>query len=196
MKRLILSSILFFLFTMAYSQDHKSDVKKQFLTYYQLIIDKKFEQAMDYVNVNMFSLVPKKQLIEVMEKSFNSPEAEIHTDLPKNIVVSGKTQKGKEYFSTINYTADMKIRFKKLEDKANKDRSEVDRIMVRAQLEETFGKKNVVYDSTSGFFKIHAIKKAVANSTDLKKWTFVTVEPKQIPVLEKFIPKELLKQAK
>lgn len=193
MKKLVLSFSLLLLLGMAYAQDHKAAVKKEFLDYYQLIVDRKFDKAMDYVNVNMFTLVPKKQLIEVMEKSFNSPEAEIKTDLPKNLVVSGKIKKGKEYFSTINYTADMKIRFKKLEDKANKDRSEVDRIMVKSQLEESFGKKNVIYDSVSGFFKIHAIKKAVANSTDLKKWTFVTVEPKQIPVLEKFIPKELLK---
>lgn len=60
--------------------------------------------------------------------------------------------------------------------------------------EHKFGKGNVSFGKTSGFFKINANKVVIASSnSDLKNWKFVTVNnPKMKTLLEKIIPAEVL----
>ena len=67
-----------------------------------------------------------------------------------------------------------------------------DTSITMAALRNQFGQDNVKYDASTGFFHVKVIKKVIANSADAKNWTFLVIEEAQKPVLEKFVPKELL----
>ena len=67
-----------------------------------------------------------------------------------------------------------------------------DTAATKAALIKHFGQNNVSYVAANETYKIFVVKDVIANSTDKQSWTFVVVEEKQKPILEKFIPKELL----
>ena len=72
------------------------------------------------------------------------------------------------------------------------DGKEQDTAATKAALIKQFGQNNVSYDAAIDTYKIFVVKDVIANSKDKQNWTFVVIEEKQKPILEKFIPKELL----
>ncbi|KXK23020.1 MAG: hypothetical protein UZ12_BCD005002892 [Bacteroidetes bacterium OLB12] len=64
---------------------------------------------------------------------------------------------------------------------------------VKQGLVTQFGEANVLYDNATRFFHVTAVKPVIASTADKKGWKFVTIDSEQlIPMLEKFIPKEIL----
>ena len=67
-----------------------------------------------------------------------------------------------------------------------------DTALTKKGLENQFGQDNVIYDFSTESYRIFVIKNVIADSKDKNNWTFVVVEDRQKPILEKFMPKELL----
>lgn len=74
----------------------------------------------------------------------------------------------------------------------NDDGKKQDIPLTQKALRVQFGQDNVSYDELTDTYRIFVIKNVVANSIDMHNWTFLVVEEKQKPILEKFIPKEFL----
>lgn len=168
-------------------QSHKQAVTSQFLAYYELLREKKFEQSAEYMNPDIFKIIPKDQLIAAMATVYSTPGMDIETDAATMKDVGPLVKKNNMSYAVLRYGSVIRIRM--TGDMANSTDSSI----LRKSFENQFGKENVRYDPQTGFFSIYADKKAVGNSTDGKKWTFVVVEPRQMEMLKKFIPEELLK---
>jgi hypothetical protein len=185
-KRIVLSYLLC-LPLLSIAQDHKATVTSQFLQYYDHIRKKEFEKATDYMNPAFFNLVPKDQLITAMASVFNTPGLEFETDEATIKAVGPVVKKEKMQYVVIEYASVLRMRFSgELAASANPD-------AMKANFERQYGKENVSYNDSTKFYSINAQKKAVANSEDGKKWTFVVLEPRQYAMLKTFIPEEFLK---
>ncbi|ULQ57765.1 hypothetical protein KJS94_06085 [Flavihumibacter rivuli] len=186
MRKLILCLLFSFSLLTASSQDYKEDLKRQFLRYTEHLSKKEFPQAVEYINPDMFTILPKAQLINVMEQAFNNKEVAFDFQPPSFLAINDKqTIKGIDYVK-FEYTNIMEMKYKSGEI-APKDST-----MMLGLLQGQFGEENVSYNTQKDSYAVKVFKKVIANSKDTKNWKFLVIEERQKPLLEKIIPKELL----
>lgn len=183
------------LFISALAASAQESIETDFQAYTDLLIKKDFDKALDYMNDGLFKIVPKAQLVEIMEQTFNNQEIEI--DMRAIPVLSdfseAKSIEGL-YYVKFKTKSVMKMKFNALYDSLkSEDEKKTMLESVKQALNTQFGSENVSYDVATRFFTLNSIKPVIASSSDKKKWKFVTVDSEaQKPMLEKFIPKELL----
>lgn len=183
MLRTIILSAILFISTTVFSQAYKDSIKTQFLRYTDLLVKKDIAKSMDYMNPELFKIVPKQQLIAVIEKAYNDPDVEFGVaDAVVLSVGDNKLINGMNYVK-LQYSNAIIMRFKG---------SKQDPALIKKALEGQFGAENVKYDAATENYRIVAVKDVIANSADKITWKFIAIEERQKPMLEKFIPKELL----
>lgn len=164
------------------------EIKKDFNDYFNLIAERKTDDALNYINPKLFEIVPKEQMKNLMEAVYKMPNIEYKTGSPTFL----KFEELKK-IKNINYVkfyiiSPIEMKFKDIENTEEKI------AQMTKNFETKFGIGNVEFDKTSGFYKIKAEKIIIASSNnELLEWNFVTVDnPKMKALLEKIIPKELL----
>ena len=184
MKRIF--GILFFCAAVfAFSQSYSGEIERQFRDYTQLIADKSFEKALDtYVNEDFLNLIPKDQMLQMMDQVFNSKEMEFVTYGPRNLKIQETVLKnGGTNYVKLNYDQRMDMKF-------NSDTLPKEQLL--AALKREFGEDYVKYNEKTLFYEIETHKDAIASSKDLRNWKFTVLEREQMPLLSQFLPKELL----
>ena len=171
------------------AQDFKNEIENQFSDFSNLMTEKKFDKALsDYANSDFLQIVPKEQLVAVMNQMFNSSEIEIELQKPTDIVIHNQVVEEKENkFIRIDYQQKIKMKFK------DKEMSSESLLMT---LRNEFGRNNVTFEEKTGYFLIDTQKVVIANSQNEKNWKFTILERKQIPILKEFIPEQFLKNFK
>ncbi len=180
---------LFYFTTLSFlasGQSYKDDIKAQFLKYTELLVKKDFSKSVEYINPKFFTFIPKAQLIKIMEQTYNNAGVDFEIEMPTVVGVDDKVNILGHDYVKLRYTNYLKMRFK-TDEVTRKDTT-----LMKGAFENQFGLGNVNYDSQTGFYRILVNKKVVANTADNKRWTFVVIEEKQKPILEKILPKELL----
>lgn len=167
-----------------FAQAYKDSIELQFLRYTESLMQKDFARSTDYMNPGFFKFVPKEQLISLMSQAFNNPDMDFKIEDPKIVSIGSSKTISKQSFVKLQYSNYLSMQFK------NSDKSNAE--LTNQALQGQFGENNVKYDSATNTYKIFVVKNVIANSADNKNWTFVVVEEKQKPLLEKFIPKEML----
>ena len=165
-----------------------NEIKKDFNDYFNLISERKIDDALNYTNPKLFEIVPKEQMKNVMEAVYKMPTIEYKTGIATFL----KFEELKK-IENINYVkfyiiSPIEMKFKDIENTEEKV------LQMTKNFEAKFGVGNVEFDKNSGFYKIKAEKVIIGSSdNELLEWKFVTVDnPKMKVLLEKFIPKELL----
>lgn len=175
--------LLLFISADIHAQAYKDSIRNQFVSYTNCLIAKDYEGSADFINPDFFKIITREQLVAMMEKTMNNPELELRIGSPEIVSIEDVKTVGKMNYAKFSYNGDLGMRFLS---------GDVDTKEALDALKSQFGDNHVKYDESTGFFRIRMIKNVVANSADQKTWTFVVVEPRQIALLEKFIPKELL----
>ena len=186
MFRLILISLLIAFPGSLFAQSYKDSIEAQFLRYTDLLIKKDFAKSADYINPGFFKIIPKAQLITIIEKTYNNPALDFNIENPAIVSISDSKDIAENSFVKLQYSNYLSMHFK------NDDGKALDTALTKKTLQAQFGQDNVTYDALTDTYKVFVIKNVIANSIDKRNWTFVVVEEKQKPLLEKFIPKELL----
>lgn len=165
-----------------------NEIKKDFNDYFNLIAERKIDEALNYTNPKLFEIVPKEQMKNLMESVYKMPNIEYKTGIATFL----KFEELKK-IENVNYVkfyiiSPIEMKFKDIENTDEKISQ------MTKNFEAKFGVGNVVFDKESGFYKINAEKVIIAScDNQLVEWKFVTVDnPKMKVLLEKFIPKELL----
>ncbi|MCG7856638.1 hypothetical protein MD537_06655 [Flavihumibacter sediminis] len=195
MRHLALIALLIISSFTGYSQQYKKTIEKQFLTYTNHLIEKDFKGACNYIIEDFFKIIPRDQLVLMMEKTFNNPDIEFAIDSPKIIKIEDSRKFNANDYARLQYSNLLRMKFViPAEDgeTVSQEEKEMTTSLTKANLEKTFGDQNVRYDAATGYFTIFSIKDVVATSADGEKWKFVVVEEKQKPILSKFLPKEML----
>ncbi|MBX2896283.1 MAG: hypothetical protein KF763_12615 [Cyclobacteriaceae bacterium] len=188
MKKLLLVWVACLLLITTYAQKTKEAIK-QFNAYSQLVLDKQFDKALDHVHEGIFEIAPREQMKAILEQTLNNDMMEVEMSMPEVLGVSHiKKIVNTHYLKFISKNI-VKMRF----STQAMGEGEAAINQVKQGLVAQFGEANVAYDNTTRFFSVIAVKPVIATSVDKKDWKFVTIDSEQlIPMLEKFIPKEIL----
>lgn len=188
MKKLLLVWVACLLLITTYAQNSKEAIK-QFNAYSQLVLDKQFDKALDHVHEGIFEIAPREQMKAILEQTLNNDMMEVEMSMPEVQGVSHiKKIENTHYLKFISKNI-VKMRFST--QAIGEGEAAINQ--VKQGLVAQFGEANVAYDNTTRFFSVTAVKPVIATSVDKKDWKFVTIDSEQlIPMLEKFIPKEIL----
>ena len=184
----IITILAFFQALISYGQVNVNDeIKKDFNHYFNLIAERKIDDALNYSNPKLFEIVPKEQMKNLMEAVYKMPNIEYKTGIATFL----KFEELKK-IENVNYVkfyiiSPIEMKFTDIENTDEKISQ------MTKNFEAKFGVGNVEFDKESGFYKIKAEKVVIASSDNELDWKFVTVDnPKMKVLLESFIPKELL----
>jgi hypothetical protein len=192
MKSRILSLLLIgsLLCSGAVAQDYKKIVQQQFMHYTNLVIKKDFRAAADFIIDDLYTLVPKEQVITAMETIFNMPEFDYQVDSAKILRVDNAQLIDSAHFVKLKYSNILRMRFGT--DSLQADSTIAENELLTLTLQSKFGEPNVTYNKTTGYYHILSVKDVIGKSADLKQWKFIVMEDDKIPFLKKILPKELL----
>jgi len=97
--------------TTAFCQDNKKEIELKFNEYLNSMINKDFEKSMNYISDDFFKIVPKSQMILLLEKTFNNPDLEFKLREPKIIEIKDIELIDNKYYSLLKYSNKMDMKF-------------------------------------------------------------------------------------
>lgn len=190
-KHNILSLLFLLICCSASAQDYKKTIESEFTIYLNSIINKNFDKSMDFIVPEFFDIIPKDQMITVMEQTFNNPSMVFELKNPKILSINDVQKIDQKFYSLLTYSNQMNI--KMVQEEKETEQEKKSRItLTQASFEKTFGANNVKYNPKTEFFEIFVEKQVYAISKDgTTNWKFLVLEKKQKMLLEKLLPKEL-----
>lgn len=170
----------------------QENVKTDFISYINHLVNMEFEESVEYLYPEIFTLVPKEQMISTMEQTFNNPEIMISLSDPEIHQVDEIREVDSAYYCKIKYSHKMNMIF--AEDTANtKEDIALRDEMTLANLKSGFGEENVTYDSTNSSFDILSIKDSYAKSVNgTSDWKFIDIDKNQLMLLNALLPKKIV----
>ncbi|MEY8758889.1 hypothetical protein [Chryseobacterium tongliaoense] len=159
-------------------------IKKSFTYFTNSIKNKKIDEAVNCIYPKFFNVVPKDQMKQILEMTYNNPFIKVDLlNLQFGTVEKPEPIDG-EYFSVFNYLFSLKCNVSAMNDEIKKK--------VSSALASKYGKNNVKYLASEGAYLINAYMKACAISKDKKQWKFVILEKQYKPELVKVLPQKIL----
>lgn len=136
------------------------------------------DRVLDYTYPKLFSIVPRKQMLNILKSTFDNEEMSIALDSLAivNVFPVFKVENG--YYAKVIYSMNMLMSFK--EDPSDslsaEDKSERDEFMLNHMAKE-YGAGNVSIDPATGALKIKVVSPMVAiKDSYAKDWTFVNLK--------------------
>ncbi|MDR1699243.1 MAG: hypothetical protein LBR75_05425 [Prevotellaceae bacterium] len=201
MKKILLLVALIAISSVAFSQDYKVEIEKTFNEYSALMDTKDFQKIMDYMPVEIFEIILKDLMVKNLEDAYNDTTILLEVKRPK-ILEIGKLEKIKgKYYSIFSSSVQMNITIK-AEEKEKFDEEEKDednptlKEILLAMYQKIYGKENVSYNESTQTFEIQSIQKTIAISENgISGWKFMNADKGLETLLEKILPKKILKSA-
>ena len=190
-KTTLLTILLLAICSVGFSQDYKKTIESQFSEYLSSITNMEFEKSMEYITPEFFEIVPKSQMIKLMEQTFNNPGMTIEIKNPKILTIEDSQNIKDKFYSLLTYSNQLNMRIhNETEETADETTMRIN--MTKLSLEQTFGSENVTYNSTTDFFEIQSQKNVYGISKNGETdWKFLVLEKDSKIILDKILPKEL-----
>lgn len=192
-----MSRVLLLIFTLAFcapslsAQKYKRSIEKDFNKYLNLLEEKDFSSAMDFMVDDLFELVSKEELVQSMEEALNGPDMKF-TILKSSIVSIGDSHEfvGR-HFVEIRYKNEVSMEFRELKKMRTKKRDEFVAFM-KEQFESNPTVTHCSYHEQSRTFLLSSDELSYAISEDGKSdWKFMTIDRTQEAFMRNIIPKVL-----
>lgn len=187
----LLTVCLFAICLVGLAQDYKQNIEGEFTEYLNSIVNMEFEKSMGYITPEFFEIVPKSQMIQVMEQTFNNPTMDFEIKNPKILAINDFQKIEDKYYTLLTYSNQMDIKMRS-EEEETEDEKKMRLNLTKTAFEQTFGLDNVKYNEETEFFEIQSQKDVYAISINGETdWKFLVIEKNQKMILEKILPKEL-----
>lgn len=190
MRKILLFAFLLLSFLNTNAQNKL--IKERFLTMQQLLLDKKFTASLAYTAEELFTVVPKEQLVATMKATFNNPKMQIVSALPKVLSISETFRVQDKFYAILYIVGDQKIR---ILDEKNEALGLDDRLLYALKLkyEQQYGSKNVTFNDKTKFFNVKVAQHIIAISLDGETaWRYLAIDNLQLEVISKLLPAEVL----
>ncbi|EAQ41772.1 hypothetical protein [Polaribacter sp. MED152] len=190
MKKVFLFAFLFLSIASINAQNKL--IKERFIKMQQALLDKEFEKSLEFTAEELFEIVPKEQLVSVMEATFNNPKMQIDSDLPKVLDISDVFQVKNKFYAILKITGNQRIRV--LGDD-NKALGLDDRLLYALKLnfEQQYGSENVKFDEKTKFFNVIVNQTIVSISYDGETdWKYLAIDNLKLEIISKLLPQEVL----
>jgi len=193
-KQIIFSFLFLIISSTGNAQDYKKTIEIEFTEYLNSIVNKNFAKSMNYVIPEFFEIIPKSQMIKLMEQTFNNPSMEFELKNPKILSIDDAQKIEEKFYSLLSYSNQMNMKILN-EGEETEDEKKMRIGLTKLSFEQNFGSENVKYNKETDFFEILVEKQVYSISKDGKKdWKFLVIEKKQKVLLEKLLPKELVEK--
>jgi hypothetical protein len=165
------------------NQDEQA-IRKSVVYFANTIKYKKLDQTISCIYPKFFTVVPKDQVTQLLNMTYNNPFVKIDVQDMKFASVGKPDLVDGEYFSLTSYYLKLKADVSSMnEDMKNK---------IGEMLIAKYGKGNAAYNAKEGSYLINAPMKAVVVSKDRKSWKLVLAEKEYKSQLTKILPKKIL----
>ena len=111
-KQIIFSVLFLIISSTGNAQDYKKTIEIEFTEYLNSIVNKNFAKSMDYVIPEFFEIIPKSQMIKVMEQTFNNPSMEFELKNPKIISINDAQKIAEKFYSLLSYSNQMNMKIR------------------------------------------------------------------------------------
>lgn len=190
-KKNILTILILTSCIIGFAQDYKKNIETEFTEYLNALVNMDFEKSVEYIAPEFFDIVPKSQMIKLMEQTFNNPTVEFEIKNPKILTINDSEKIANKYYSLLTYSNQMNMKIDS-EEEETEDEKTMRINMTKLSFEQTFGSENVKYNEETNFFEIQSQKDVYGISENGETdWKFLVIEKKQKVILEKILPKEL-----
>ncbi len=106
---LVLGSIHFF---SSAQNSGDTSLDRRLNEYFQLNVDARFEQLMDYVHPSLFAMAPRQQLIEFFRNTYDNASMHLSIDSTTTISISPGFREGNVEYRKVNYWMGVHMVFK------------------------------------------------------------------------------------
>jgi hypothetical protein len=191
-KQIVFSFLFLIISSTGNAQDYKKTIEIEFTEYLNSIVNKNFAKSMNYVIPEFFEIIPKSQMIKLMEQTFNNPSMEFELKNPKILSIDDAQKIEEKFYSLLSYSNQMNMKILN-EGEETEDEKKMRIGLIQLSFEQNFGSENVKYNKETDFFEILVEKQVYTISKDGETdWKFLVIEKKQKVLLEKLLPKELV----
>ena len=183
---LTLAFIIFSYISFAQTKVNADDqaIRKSVVYFANTIKYKKLDQTVSCIYPKFFTVVPKDQVTQILNMTYNNPFVKIDVQDMKFASVGKPELIEGEYFSLTSYFLKLKADVGSMSDDMKNKIGEM--------LIARYGKENAKYNAKEGSYIINAPMKAVVISKDRKTWKLVLAEREYKSQLTKILPKKIL----
>jgi len=183
---LTLAFIIFSYISFAQTKVNADDqaIRKSVVYFANTIKYKKLDQTVSCIYPKFFTVVPKDQVTQILNMTYNNPFVKIDVQDMKFASVGKPELIEGEYFSLTSYFLKLKADVGSMSDDMKNKIGEM--------LIARYGKENAKYNAKEGSYIINAPMKAVVISKDRKTWKLVLAEREYKSQLTKILPNKIL----
>lgn len=174
----------YFSFAQTKANPEDQAIRKSLVYFVNSIKYKKIDQAVNSMYPKFFTVIPKEQITQLLNMTYNNPFMKIDVQDMKFGTVGKPELINGEYFSIANYYLTMKGNVSSMSEDMKKKVGEM--------MNSKYGKASVKYISNEESYIITAPMKAVAVSKDKKAWKLVFADKEYKSQLVKVLPKKVL----
>lgn len=185
-RLLTLAFIIFSCISFAQTKVNTDDqaIRKSVVYFANTIKYEKLDQTVSCIYPKFFTVVPKDQVTQLLNITYNNPFVKIDVQDMKFASVGKPELIDGEYFSLTSYYLKLKGDVSSMSDDLKNKIGEM--------LIAKYGKNSVKYNAKEGSYIINAPMKAVVISKDKKSWKLVLAEKEYKSQLKKILPKKIL----
>lgn len=185
-RLLTLAFIIFSCISFAQTKVNTDDqaIRKSVVYFANTIKYEKLDQTVSCIYPKFFTVVPKDQVTQLLNITYNNPFVKIDVQDMKFASVGKPELIDGEYFSLTSYYLKLKADVSSMSDDLKNKIGEM--------LIAKYGKNSVKYNAKEGSYIINAPMKAVVISKDKKSWKLVLAEKEYKSQLKKILPKKIL----
>ncbi len=189
MKKHLLIGILFLFNTTIGAQSDADSIRETIENYMAVAKAKDYVKTMDYLYPKLFDLVPRSVLEESLKNQ--AQDTTIQIEFENNTIEKISKVlllKGIKY-ALVDYSFLMKMTIKGKDEEGLK--------MMQILFEGSYGKKNVSLDTENSTFSIQVNRATyLINNPEYEGWKLLERKEGLLSLLEKILPKKVLKKLK
>jgi len=179
----------------AFQTEGQNAIRNDFTSYLSFMSNEEFNKAFDYFIHELFDVVPKEELVELMEEQFNTPGVEMSLEKDKILEVEKIKKVEGEFYSKLKYSLLVKMKIEMVKEKNETEKAKEKRInMAKLILQRELDAETVVYNYETDFFEIFVEEDVLAISENgQSNWKFLIIEEDNNEIIKAIIPEKVLK---
>jgi hypothetical protein len=181
----------------AFGQTDKDEIKRIFDDYFQTVEQRDNAKTLNYIYPELFYHFPKERMLEAMDKMKADKTTAVTMDDLSVASISETLEIDGVKYAVIKYSFRMTMIIMKVDENSNNDREEDlnSTDFTYEMLKEKYGEKNVNYDREHNTLDVNVTNEMYAiNAPAYKEWKFLEKKESMKPMLEKLLPKKVLKK--
>ncbi|CAA6800020.1 MAG: Unknown protein [uncultured Aureispira sp.] len=189
MNKIWLLYLLLFIQATSFAQTDVEAIRQTAEIYMEIVEQKKYQKTMDYLYPKLFDLVPRSLMEEALKAQEEQTDIELEIKDSKIEAVSKVLRVEAVKYALVNYSFLMIMTIPE-EDKDGLE-------MMKGLFELNYGAKNVSLDVEKRAFSINVASAAyLINDPEYDGWKLLERKKELLPLLEKILPKKVLKKLK